>query len=88
MDKVLIVVGVGFVLLQIYIEVHMKTDDKYVTKKSTDIIIKELEEKRKMEGKLGFLDAHNLRTRIFVQNRIILKLGVILFCIGIILKII
>ncbi|WP_310441543.1 hypothetical protein [Sulfurimonas sp.] len=88
MEKVLIFIGIGFILLQIYIEIHMKTDDKYVTKKSTDIIIKELKEKRKIEGKLGFMDSHNLKTRVFIHNRVILKLGAILFCIGIILKII
>ncbi len=84
---ILVILGVSLILLQIYIEIHMRTDDKYVTKKSTETIIQELEEKRKSEGKLNLWDSHNLSTRVFIQNRMLGKIGVILIGIGIILEI-
>lgn len=83
-----IVIGVGLILLQIYVEVHMRTDDKYTSKKSTDIIIKELEEKKLKEGKLTFWDAQNLYISVFVCKRIMLKIGLALTILGVILALI
>ncbi|MDD3325439.1 MAG: hypothetical protein PHN38_10005 [Sulfurospirillaceae bacterium] len=84
----LIIIGVGLVLLQIYIEVHMRTDDKYLSKKSTDTIVKELEEKKIREGKLTFLDTQNLYGRVFISKRAMLKAGLVLAVLGIALALI
>ena len=84
----LIIIGIGLVLLQIYIEVHMRTDDKYLSKKSTDTIVKELEEKKIREEKLTLWDAQNLYGRVFIGKRVILKVGLVLIVLGIALALI
>ncbi len=84
----LIVIGIGLVLLQIYLEVHMRTDDKYLSKKSTDTIVKELEEKKIREEKLTLWDAQNLYGRVFIGKRIMLKAGLVLIVLGIALALI
>lgn len=85
---ILIVIGVMLGLLQVYIEIHTYTDDKYISKKSTDVIINELIEKKKMNGKLNWWDSMNLSTRVFVKKRLLLKIAFVSIIIGIILKII
>lgn len=41
-----IVIGICLILLQIFFEIHLRTDDKYIAKKSSENIQKELEEKK------------------------------------------
>lgn len=83
---ILVVIGVMLGLLQAYIEIDTYMDDKYISKKSTDVIINELIEKKKMNGKLKWWDSMNLSTRVFVKKRFILKFAFVLIIIGIILK--
>ena len=66
----------------------MRTDDRYLSKKSTDTIVKELEEKKIREGKLTLWDTQNLYGRVFVSKRIMLKAGSVLTVLGITLALI
>ena len=43
----IIVVGIYLILLQNFFEIHMRTDDKYILKKTSEDIEEELEGKRK-----------------------------------------
>lgn len=82
-----ITLGVCLILLQVYWEIHMRTDDKYIAKKFSEEIEEEFEEKRK-EGNLNLFNVISLSIRKFIRKRLLLKIGTILICMGIILKII
>lgn len=88
-DVIFITIGLGvcFILLQVYWEIDMRTDDKYIAKKSSEKIEEEFEEKRK-NGNLNWFYTISLSVRKFIRKRLLLKIGAILICIGIILKII
>lgn len=82
-----IALGVCLILLQVYWEMDMRTDDKYIARKSSEKIEEEFEEKRK-KGNLNWFYNISLSVRKFIRKRLLLKIGAILICIGIILKII
>ena len=84
---ILIALGVCLILLQLYWEINMRTDDKYIAKKSSVKIEEEFEVKRR-EGILNWFYIISLGVRKFIRKRLLLKIGAILICIGIILKII
>lgn len=88
MGGTLVIVGVALVLLQLYIEIQVKSDAKYLSKKSAELLIQELEDKKEREGKLTFRDSLDLNTRLFIQKRTLGKIGAILIGIGIVLEII
>ncbi|OHD92929.1 MAG: hypothetical protein A2W83_00960 [Sulfuricurvum sp. RIFCSPLOWO2_12_43_5] len=88
MEKVLIFIGVALVLLQLYIEIQVKSDAKYLSKKSPEQLIQELEDKKEMEENLTLWDSFDLNTRLFIKKRILGKIGAILLGIGIVLEII
>ena len=78
-----IVIGVCLILLQIFFEIHLRTDDKYIAKKSSENIQKELEEKKE-KGELNLFYSIDLNSRKFIIRRFLFKIGVLLICIGII----
>ena len=82
-----IVLGVCLLVLQFYSEIQIWSDDKYLFKSTTRDVIQKLEKKRE-EKKLTLGDSVNLSLRVFIFKRTLLKIGAILICIGIILKVI
>lgn len=81
----ILVVGICLILLQIFFEIHMRTDDKYILKKTSEDIEEELEGKK---TKFNLFYSIDLIFRKFIIRRFLLKIGVILICIGIIIIVI
>ena len=82
---ILIVLGIILIVIQVYWEIHMRTDDKYISKKSSEEIEEEFDKKRE-EGNLNWFYTFCLSVRKFVCKRILLKVGAILLGIGLILN--
>lgn len=73
----IIVVGIYLILLQNFFEIHMRTDDKYILKKTSEDIEEELEGKRK-KTKFNLFYSIDLIFRKFIIRRFLLKIN--LYC--------
>lgn len=85
--SILIILGGSLLFWQFGMEYQMSGDDKYICKQSKEEIIRKYEEK-KNNGEITLSEKMYLNIRIFLRSRILYKIGAILICIGIILKII
>lgn len=82
----LLVTGGLFIVLQIYWEIHMRTDDKYIAKKTSEKVLSEIIEAEKKTKKSHYLIVVRL-TRVLIMKRVYLKIGVLLIILAFILQI-